>query len=157
MSHVISNAYVSGTLLTDDSFRQLLTAQAPLGFGPFQQFVPGDYEYERAVFRISMNSTSGDRGIINRLQVDVDVPDMLDRGAQIITPAMALAGPTWVQFTRPFHIPPVPVVTIMSATEDCVARVIEESVTRAGFMVQMLKTDGSGRTHGVVSWAAHSY
>lgn len=157
MSHVISNVFATSTLITPNDFAVLLKAEAPIGFGPFQQFVPGDYEYETAMYRISMNSTSGDRGVINKLQVDVDVPDMLDRGRITITPAMATAGTTWVAFTRPFHVPPVPVVTIMSASVPCVAKVLDGSVTRAGFMVFLDKTDGSGRTDGVLTWAAHSY
>lgn len=157
MSHVISNVLASSQTLTDEKFRQLLTQESPAGFTPFQQFVPGDYEYERALYRVSMQSSSGDRGVINKLQVDVDVPDMMDRGRVTITPEMAAAGPTWVAFTRPFHVPPVPVTNLMSASEECVVRVLEGSVTRAGFMVFLQRTDNAQRTDGVLTWAAHSY
>ncbi|AJD82921.1 hypothetical protein PJWF_00027 [Achromobacter phage JWF] len=157
MSHIISDALVTTKLLTEEQFRQSLINEAPVGFGPFQQFVPGDYEYETALYRISMVSSSGDRGVINKLQVDVDVPDMMDRGRVTITPAMAAAGPTWVSFSRPFHIPPEPVTNLMSASFECVVRVLPDSVTRAGFMVYLQRTDNGERTDGVLTWAAHSY
>lgn len=155
MSIIVSDMFTSAQALTLDDFRNMLNNQAPVGFSPFQQFVAGDYEYDKALYRISMNSTSGDRGIITKLQVDVDVPDMMDRGRVTITPAEASSG-KWVPFTRPFHVPPVPVVTLMSASYPCVPKVVLGSVTRTGFIVVLERLDGSW-TDGVFTWAAHSY
>jgi len=157
MSIIVSDVFTSPQALTFDDFLEMLNNQSPVGFSPFQQFVAGDYEYDKALYRISMSSTSGDRGIITKLQVDVDVPDMLDRGRVTITPAEAAAGLKWVPFTRPFHVPPVPLATVMSASYPCVARIPQANVTRSGFMVSLQKTDGSGGTDGVLTWAAHSY
>lgn len=153
MPHTISDVTVKSTLLDDDSFVAMLNADAPVGFSTFQNFYPGDYTYKNAIFRLGMESTSGDRGVINKLQLVVDVPDIFDRGYQIIN----VTTPVRVFFARKFHVPPTMVVAVESASDACVARVVSGSVTKTYFDCYLERTSDKAKITGALTWAAHAY
>lgn len=154
MTHTISDLTVKSTVLDDDAFTAILNNDGPAGFNPFQTFYAGDYEYEEAIFRLSMNSTSGDRGVIEKLSVTVDVPDVFDRGDQIIS----LAGePTRVLFARSFHIPPVVVLQVQSASDPCKAKLVDGSVTRTYFDCYLERDSDLEKITGALTWVAHAY
>ncbi len=153
MAHVISDITVSKKVLDDDGFLALLTSDSPTGYAPFQPFVQGDYEYQTALFRISMNSTSGDRGVINKLSVVVDVPDMFDSGDNIIDGTT----PTRIFFARPFHVAPKVTLTVQSASDPCTAKLVAGSVTRTYFDCFLERVADKAKIDGALTWAAHAY
>jgi hypothetical protein len=153
MAHIISDITISQAPLTDDAFNTLLTSDSPTGYTAFQPFVQGDYEYQTALFRISMNSTSGDRGVINKLSVVVDVPDMFDSGDNIINGGT----PTRITFARPFHVPPRVTLTVQSASDACTAKLVAGSVTRQYFDCYLERSSDQAMIDGALTWAAHAY
>jgi hypothetical protein len=153
MAHVISDIGVSTKVLSADYFYNELMSDAPIGYSPFQPFVQGDYDYQSALFRISMHSENGDRGVINKLNVTVDVPDMFDRGDQIISDT---SGPTRIYFARPFHIPPVVVIAVQSASDPCVAK-LYGAPTRQYFDMILERVSDKAIIDGAATWAAHAY
>jgi hypothetical protein len=154
MAHVISDIGVSTqTIGSLDDFREELLSDAPIGYSAFQTFVQGDYDYQSALFRISMHSDNGDRGVINKLSVTVDVPDMFDRGDQVIEDT---TGPTRIYFARPFHIPPVVVLAVQSASDACVAKLVG-TPTRKYFDMILERTSDQAIIDGAATWAAHAY
>jgi hypothetical protein len=153
MPHTISDVTIKSTLLDDDSFPALLYGDAPAGFSKFQNFFAGDYTYKNAIFRLGMESENGDRGIIEKLQLVVDVPDIFDRGSKIIN----VANSVHVNFNRTFHIPPTMVVAVESASDACVARVVDGSVTKTGFDCYLERTVDKAKITGALTWAAHAY
>jgi hypothetical protein len=153
MSHTISDVTVTSSPTTDADFLKALQTDGPVGYTPFQNFVPGDYNYKSALFRIGMTSTSGDRGVINRLALTVDVPDIFDRGDQII----AQAGVQRIQFNRNFHVPPIVVLTVQSASDACTAKLVDGSVTKEYFDCYLERTSDKAKIVGALTWAAHAY
>jgi hypothetical protein len=155
MPHTISDITFKSTVLDDDSFVKKVNYDAPEGFSPFQNFFAGDYTYKNAIFRLGMESEAGDRGIINKLQLVVDVPDIFDRGLTIVN----TAGIIRVFFNRPFHIPPTMVVAVESASDACVARVVSGAlgVTKTYFDCYLERTSDKAKITGALTWAAHAY
>jgi hypothetical protein len=153
MPHTISDITIKNTLLDDDSFPALLNGDAPVGFTKFQNFYAGDYQYKNAIFRLGMESTSGDRGVINKLQLVVDVPDVFDRGYCILNTAQIAR----VYFTRTFHIPPTVVVAVESASDACSARLVQGSVTKTYFDCFLERSSDKAKITGALTWAAHAY
>lgn len=153
MPHTTSDVVVMNTPLDDDQFVAMLNVDAPMGFNPFQTFYAGDYEYSEALFRLGMESTNGDRGVIERLSIVVDVPDIFDRGVQLLNNG----GVVRVNFARNFHVPPTMVVSVESASDACVARVVQGSVTRKYFDCYLERTSDKAQIAGALTWAAHAY
>lgn len=153
MAHVISDITISNKTMDDAGFLSLLTSDSPTGYSPFQPFVQGDYEYQTALYRISMDSTSGDRGVINKLSVVVDVPDMFDSGDNIIDGGT----PTRIFFARPFHVPPKVTLTVQSASDACTAKLVANSVTRQYFDCYLERVSDKVMIDGALTWAAHAY
>jgi hypothetical protein len=153
MAHTISDIAVMNTVLDDDLFVAALKGDAPVGFQPFQTFYPGDYQYSEAVFRLSMESTSGDRGVVEKLSITVDVPDIFDRGLQLLN----AGGVVRVYFARKFHVPPVVVVSVESASDACVAKFDPATVTKMYFDCFLERVTDKVKIAGALTWAAHAY
>lgn len=149
-----SNAVISDLVffdheLSEAEFARLVDESAPVGFGDFRAFVAGDYDYQEAMFKFAMASTNTDRAQINNLNIEVDLPDVFDRGSASV-PASAFR----VDFNRVFsNIPEISVVvkggTVMT-TPDIVAN------DSKGFEVRLLAADNS-LLPGIISWKAHGY
>jgi hypothetical protein len=154
MPHTISEVVVNKTLLDDDAFVALLKRDAPAGFTSFQNFFPGDYTYKNAIFRLGMKSENGDRGVINKLQLVVDVPDIFDSGNNVISVGGAT---THIPFKRAFHFPPKVVISVESASDACVAKVLAGSVTKTGFDCYLERVSDKVMITGALTWAAHGY
>lgn len=153
MPHTISDITIKSTQFDDDIFVAQLNKDGPVGFSTFQNFYPGDYEYKNAIFRLSMESTSGDRGVINKLQLVVDVPDVFDRGYCVLNTAQIAR----VYFARTFHIPPTVVVAVESASDACTARLVQGSTTKTYFDCYLERASDKAKITGALTWAAHAY
>ena len=149
---VISDMIVGEGEITQDDFLQILQYGHPPGYTDFRDFMPGDYEYQNALFRAVLSSNNADRGYINKLSVTVDVPDVFDRGtAQITDPANGVS----VTFARRFHLPPEVTLTYKGGSAVAVPRIFG-NVDIQGFTAVLEDTAGA-RVTGSVSWVAQGY
>lgn len=152
-----SNATISDMILDvgDITLADLTTmvdyGHAP-GYSSFKDFIPGDYEFQKAMFRSVLTSVTADRTRLTAMRVDIDVPDVFDRGYSVITDA---AAGVYVAFARPFHIVPDITLTLKGGTVVAVPDVI--SSDSEGFTA-VLKNPSTGvRVTGTFTWAAHGY
>lgn len=146
---VISDVLVDTGDLTEFDFEQLLRYQSAVGYERFRSFIPGDYDYQDALFKTVLVSLNEDRPHVDKLNVEVDVPDVFDRGRADI----AVGGAT-IDFNRNFNVPPEVQVTLKGGTVVATPKIID--ITKTGFTVQL--EDGAGGTvAGTVTWAAEGY
>lgn len=130
------------------------------GYSIFQKFLVGDYEYQRALIRVSVKSKQLDSGI-NLFNVvhNVDIPDTDDRGRVTVTDT---TKPTRVYFNKFYYTSPEVAVALVGGT------------TADGFMVPVvintngkdetgryfefeLKNASGQRATGTVIWVAKGY
>ena len=141
--------------IDDKAFENLVAYGSKPGYTPWRNFIPGDYEYQNAMFRVLMTSKNEDRGLIRNLQVTVDVPDLLDRGTAYVTVASYGAA---VTFSRHFHI--VPEVTTSArggTTTNPIVVEFDDVPTKTGFRARLRDTVTGAYTTGSFSWAATGY
>lgn len=150
-----SEASLSGvaisTGMTIDDFKKRLIR--PVGYEGFRPFHVGDYEYEKALIRISMSAGSfGAVPEIYDVVMNVDIDDTVDRGtAQIKTEE------TVVPFNKHYYTKPEVSVTLLSGnTADGVVLPEIKEISTESFTCVLYKRDGSTAT-GVISWTAVGY
>jgi hypothetical protein len=130
----------------------------PFGYGKWRELVTGDYIYEKALCKYSMQaSLNADRPNTRTYIHKVDVPDVVDRGIATLTKSNQ---PLFVRFSeedvRNFHIIPELTVSIKSYSgTGTTPLIIPYNVTREGFYVTM-KADGEF-VEGSISWSARGY
>lgn len=149
---VVSDMIVASTTITEQDFMDIMDAGHPPGYTNFRDFIPGDYTYERALFRAILESQNADRGYIDGLRVTIDVPDVFDRGSEQIT--NAATGVT-VNFTRTFRIAPEVTITHKGGTVVAVPKLIG-AVTTTGFTAVLEDSTGT-RVTGSFTWVAQGY
>lgn len=152
---VISDMMLSQGDMTPEEFADFMKYGNVPGYTKWRDFIPGDYEYREAMFRVVMESKNSDRGLLTGLQVSVDVPDVLDRGSRMITDANAGA---YVAYARTFHI--IPEVTLATRGGTSTNPVVPEFVglpNMTGFTVRLRDTVTGGFVTGSFTWAAHGY
>lgn len=155
-----ANGVISDTLLETASaltlaqFSVMMGEQggAP-GFRNFRDFIPGDYDYRYAIFRAILESVGSDRPVVNRLEVSVDVPDVLDSGTATITDAGA--GIT-VTFARTFHVAPEITLTLKGGTQIAIPKIIG-SPTNTQFTAKLYDSATQAVVTGTFTWAAKAY
>lgn len=151
---VFSNMAITNADMSVRDFANAIDSGTVPGYEGFHDFIPGDYTYQKALFRVILESVNSDRARLNDLSVTVDVPDIFDRGQVIIDAAHAAAGVT-VVFNRQFHAIPEVTLTLKGGTVLAIPGVLNP--TTAGFTA-ILKdpTTGNG-VAGTLTWAAHGY
>ena len=153
---VISDMMISGAGdFTMADFEDFLTYGNVPGYEKWRDFIPGDYEYREAMFRVVLQSKNADRGLLTDLQATVDVPDLIDRGSATITVA---ASGIAVTYNRVFHV--VPEITLAARGgqgANPIAPEFSGSPTKTGFTVKMRDTVTGAFVTGSFTWAAHGY
>jgi hypothetical protein len=143
---------ISGTGdVTLEEFEEMIENGHAPGYEKFKQFLAGDYDYQRAIFRAILESSSADRAVLQDLKLVVDVPDVHDTGTATIS--VAASGVT-VNFARTFHVTPDVQLTLKGGTTVAIPRI--ESVSTTGFTAKLLDTAGNPVT-GTFTWAADGY
>jgi hypothetical protein len=147
----ISDMILSQGDLTLASFTELVQNGNAPGFDKFREFIHGDYDYKSAIFRAIVTTPEMTAVNLTKFNVEVDVPDIFDRGvATIVTAANGIT----ITFARPFHVIPEIVLSLSGGTVVAIPNAINKSLT--GFTA--ILTDMSGvRVAGTISWAAHAY
>lgn len=150
---VISDIIFGTGDLDIESFKDFMSYGSAPGYTDWRDFVPGDYEYQEALFRAVIESKNSDRGLLTGFEVAVDVPDLIDRGSATIVDANA--GIT-ITFMRDFHV--VPEITLSTKGGVAGTTLTPElvSATKTNCVVKMKNQAGAYAT-GSFTWAAHGY
>jgi len=147
---VFSDILISSKPCTDNEFIEATNYKSRPGYSDFKRFISGDYEYEKALYKTVMKSQTEFRPYVSELNLEVDVPDIFDRGSATIS----ASGTIDVLFSRPFNVAPEVNLTLKSGTVWAIPRLLNES--ELGFTIQ-LRADGDVASAGVVGWSAHGY
>ena len=137
-----------------ESVEKYMMRGKPVGHEYFKQFIYGDYTYERALFRVSLDTSETDRALLEQFQIAVDVPDLVDRGsAEVEDRNVDLV----VKFYKDFHI--APEVTVTMRAGDSATPVVAEitNITEESFTVHLLNALTGERTTGRFIWTAVGY
>lgn len=124
----------------------------PVGYTPFQNFYPGDYEYQHAMVGVRVRTTdvNNQAGILG-LKLNIDVPDVTDRGSAEVGPTDT-AGKT-VSFSKQFTIPPEVNVVFAGGATAAVAEITSVTTTDFTFILRNVSSPATLVT-GEVTWAA---
>ncbi|MEG9883714.1 MAG: hypothetical protein V6Z86_03675 [Hyphomicrobiales bacterium] len=149
---VLADLAVRSTSLDETGFRDLVAEKGPLGYGPFRDLVPGDYEYAKALIGLLLSApVTGERVAIADAVFNVDVPDVRDRG----TASIPVTGGT-VAFNRGFTEPPEVQVTLKAGATPALPEIT--AITTTGFDVRLFDAaDGVTLVAGAISWSALGY
>lgn len=147
---VISDIHVVDSAdMTEDDFLLLIRKSSPVGYADFEVFIPGDYTYQNAIFKHGLIGLTADRPRVTSLVTTIDVPDVFDRGENVI-PAAA----TTVNFNRVFQVPPEVFPVLKVADDTAWFRV--SNITTTGFDIT-IKNSGGTVIGGTIAWSAVSY
>lgn len=130
------------------------------GYSSFKEFYVGDYEYQRALVKLSVTAEQMNSGIhLYNVVHNVDIPDTDDRGKVVITDTTA---PTKVYFNKfYYHAPEVSVTLVGGSTGDSVVIPVltnHEGQDKDGrfFEIELLDMSGA-RKQGTVIWVSKGY
>lgn len=125
-----------------------IDVDSPPGYGPFKTFLPGDYTYQKAIFKTLIETTlTGKKALLDEYSIKVDLPDIQDMGTSSISDE-----PAKVKFNQRFFRIPEVTITMRAGSGAVPVPVITE-VTREYFIVELKGVDGS-LTSGTISWTA---
>lgn len=140
----------NGDMLMAD-FQALVSKGAPPGFGQFQEFIHGEYEYQQALFRAIVKAADSTQLSLSDFKLEVDVPDVFDRGvATISNPLNGID----IVFARTFHVVPELVISMSGGTVIARPEISNKSLT--GFTVHLIDSEGN-KVAGTITWSAHGY
>jgi len=152
---VISDTMLASGDVTMKDFVAFMHYGNVPGYEKWRDFIPGDYEYREAMFRVVLESKNDDRGLLTNLQATIDVPDLIDRGSATI--ANAAYGIT-VVYNRHFHIVPEITLAARGGTGGNPVAVEFNGVpTKDSFSVRLRDTVTGAFVTGAFTWAAHGY
>lgn len=152
---VISDMMLSSGDMSLEDFADFMSYGNVPGYEKWRGFIPGDYEYREAMFRVVLESKNDDRGLLTTLQAVVDVPDLIDRGSASIT--NAIDGIT-VVYNRNFHITPeITLAARGGLGGNPIAPEFNGVPTKASFGVRLRDTVTGAFVTGTFTWAAHGY
>lgn len=152
---VISDIRLYNKVLNETNYDETIT---PYGYGKWKVLVTGDYIYEKALCKYTMQaSLNADRPNTRIYQHKVDVPDRVDTGTVILTKDNQ---PYHVKFNddpvRAFHVTPELNVSIKSYSGTGETPLIMTyNLDRYGFDVTMKA--GTEYVAGSITYAARSY
>ena len=152
---VISDIQIGQSDITADSFAAMLNSGSAVGYGEFRNFIGGDHEYQKAIFKGEITAENASLPRILTLSVDVDVPDVFDRGTVTITQT---ASPTTVTANRSFYSVQDVVATAKNGSVVAVPRVTNIRTTSGitYFDIELIDVNNA-RVTGQASWALRGY
>lgn len=149
---VLGDTAIFSVAQTEADFTAYVTDQTPLGFSAWREFVPGEYNVERAAIRIRCDIANPlVKATIVSAVLNMDVPDVVERRSVSVSP-----GGTAVTFDKTFNA--VPTVVAVQSGGATVAIVVTESVTTTGFTVKLHQATSPATTvAGEISFTATGY
>ncbi|WP_323016488.1 hypothetical protein [Castellaniella sp.] len=146
----ISDMLLSAKSVGLEEFKQMLAFGNIPGYSDWRDFIAGDYDYKKAVFRASLTSNNSDRGLLTNIQAVVDVPDIDDRGSATVQ--LASIG-VRVNFSREYHVIPEVYLTTKGGMGEEIIIPFVQDVDLLGFTAFMKRQTGE-LVEGVFSWSA---
>lgn len=151
---VISDLFFQEGIWTKESLDKFMrNGGRHVGYTTFREFITGDYEYQKALFRLALEATTADRALVEQIDVAIDVDDVYDRGSTSVTDKNY--GAT-VHFSREFSIAPEVTVTMRGGNALEAIRPIVSNVSTTGFTVMLYDVEGN-KTTGTFTWTAAGY
>lgn len=151
---VISDLFFQEGIWTKESLDKFMrNGGRHVGYTTFREFITGDYEYQKALFRLALEATTADRALVEQIDVAIDVDDVYDRGSTSVTDKNY--GAT-VHFAREFSIAPEVTVTMRGGNALEAIRPIVSNVSTTGFTVMLYDVEGN-KTTGTFTWTAAGY
>lgn len=151
---IVSDILIGTSDITPAQFEALLRNGSAVGYEAFRNFIGGDYEYNKALFKGILSASDASSPRILTLEVDVDVPDIYDRGSAFTS----ASAPVTITCNRPFYVLNEVVATCKGGTVIASPRVTNLQVTGnvATFDVELIDVNNA-RVAGEISWAAKGY
>lgn len=147
---VVSDVLVGRADISPADFDAMLANGAAVGYSPFASYIDGDYEYKSAILKLSMSTIDGSLPRALRLAINVDVPDVFDRG----TATASAAGPVSVAYNRHFYFVGEVIATPKGGAVIAAPRVT--NITATTFDIELIDPSNN-RVAGIVSWSAKGY
>lgn len=154
LADMVLSALTAGEDVDLDVFESLVTNGAMPGYTNWRDFIPGDYEYTKALFRTIIESKTSDRAQIQQLDVAVDVPDLHDRGTVVVT--NATAGGV-VEFNKDFHIIPDVTLSAKGGLNNPTVPEFLVAPNLNGFTARLRDTITGSYVTGSFTWTAIGY
>lgn len=148
---VYSDLYISKLPTNPVDFEAELKRGAPIGYDKFTTYIPGYYEFESAMFRMVLRSVGLDRIRLKKLKMVVDVPDVFDRGDNLVDSG----NDGVVKFSRKYIKPPK-VIGVQSGGTEVAHKVEIDNITKEGFLFRLLDEQGN-KLSGSLSWVSEGY
>lgn len=152
---VFSNMLITVGDLQQSAFDDLVDNGKVIGYDRFRNFIPGNYTYQTALFRVILESVNSYRTRIDSLSLTVDLPDINDAGTVTI-PASAATTGVVVTFNRTFTIIPQITLTLKGGTVIGIPQ-ISGTPTSTKFTAIIISPSTGAGIAGVLTWAAHGY
>jgi hypothetical protein len=149
---VIGDTAIFSAAQTEAEFASYVEDQAPIGFTAWREFVPGEYNVERAAIKIRCDIANPTvKATIVKAVLNMDVPDVVEHRAVSVA-----AGGTTITFEKDFNA--VPTVVAVQSGGTTVAIVVTELVTQTGFTVKLYSASAPSTTvAGQISFTATGY
>lgn len=147
---VLFDLHTKDVAWSEEQMLAYIARGSPVGYAPRRRFVPGDYEFQKAIMGVTFTvpATSGQPAVID-LTHNVDMPDVYDSATQSIP-----ASITAVSFNKVFTAPPE--VTVFQKSGAKIAQPkFSGAITKTGFSVWLDAVDGTGIIAGDITWHAH--
>lgn len=152
MNGVLSDVLLSEGGLSFEEFQK--KANSSVGYTPFMEFRVGDYEYQKAIYKIELTRKNLNANTqLYDYAVHVDIPDTIDRGES------AVDGETKIYFNKHYYHAPEVNVTVVSGTEVIMPTILDldgEDDNGRYFTVILQNTAGESKA-GRISWSARGY
>ena len=154
---VLADVAVKKGAMDMDAFKILVNQ--PAGYEHFIPYIVGEYEYQKALVRLSIEAGSaGAEPAVYDAVIHVDIDDTVDRGKTAITDT---SKATRIHFSKHYYTKPEVAVALYSGnTKDgaITPNITDIDKDDAGyyFEVELLKDDYT-RTTGTISWQAVGY
>lgn len=154
---VLGDVAVKKGAMDMDAFKILVNQ--PAGYEHFIPYIVGEYEYQKALVRLSIEAGSaGAEPAVYDAVIHVNIDDTVDRGKTAITDT---SKATRIHFSKHYYTKPEVAVALYSGnTKDgaITPNITDIDKDDAGyyFEVELLKDDYT-RTTGTISWQAVGY
>lgn len=132
-----------------NALRNMFESSAPPGYDGFRPFIPGYYDFQKALFRHVVRSKTG-TPILSGVQYTVDMPDVVDRGQA----SVAAGQLKQVYFNKRYTVPPEIGHTAIQMNEYAVVNI--ESKDETGFVFSLINAAGE-KVAGTISWNSTGY
>lgn len=157
IADITAKELAAGQTYTHEDFLAAVEKTAMPGWSQWRNFMHGDYEYSKAMFRVVMDSISSDRAFLGECEVAVDVPDVIDRGSARVLEASAEIG-VYVEFAREYHvIPEINLTARAGVGSNPVAAELMGAPTLLGFTARLRDTITGAAVAGTFTWSSIGY